>query len=85
MPAPACEVGRMGGREQRGIDVEQCTVIPEKVPLELSRGKDRSLVDLLGKIVDDCARWLDELIVVDNANPSKRISVDFFVLGRMLF
>jgi hypothetical protein len=55
------------------------------VPLELSRRKVRSLEDLPGEIVDDCARWLDELIEVDNANPSKRISVDFFALGRILF
>jgi hypothetical protein len=56
-------------------------VIPEKVPLELSRRKDRSLIDL----VDDCTWWLDELIEVENVNPSERISVDCFELGRMLF
>jgi hypothetical protein len=27
MPAPACEVGRVGGGEQRGIDVERCAVV----------------------------------------------------------
>lgn len=37
-----------------------------------------SSVAVAGEVVDDCARWLDELIEVDNANPSKRISVDCF-------